>query len=74
MGADAVGMSTFADVIQAKRDGMSVIGLSTITNPAAGLSSEPLNHEEVIETGQMVREALESLAIAVIQVSPAAEN
>lgn len=71
MGADAVGMSTVPEVIQAKRDGMSVIGLSTITNAAAGMSGEPLNHEEVIETGQQVRESLESLAVAVIRAAPA---
>ena len=70
MGADAVGMSTVPEVIQARKENMKVIGLSTITNFAAGLSDNPLNHDEVIETGQAVREALEKLAIAVIRIAP----
>ncbi len=70
LGADAVGMSTVPEVIQARRLGMKVIGLSTITNFAAGLSKEPLNHEEVIETGKMVSKALMRLAIGVIELAP----
>jgi len=70
LGADAVGMSTVPEVLQARRLGMRVIGLSTITNYAAGLSKEPLNHEEVIETGKMVHKALERLAIGVIEAAP----
>lgn len=66
MGADAVGMSTVPEVVQATYLGMRVLGISTITNPAAGLSPEPLNHEEVLEVGRQVRDRLERLVRAVI--------
>ncbi|GMQ82524.1 MAG: purine-nucleoside phosphorylase [Rhodothermia bacterium] len=74
MGADAVGMSTVPEVIQARNENMKVIGLSTITNFAAGLSNDPLNHDEVIATGQAVRGALEKLTVAVVQIAPVAED
>ncbi|MBO6574839.1 MAG: purine-nucleoside phosphorylase [Rhodothermales bacterium] len=61
LGADAVGMSTVPEARAAHNAGMRVLGLSTITNPAAGLNSEPLGHEEVVETGRMVRKTLERL-------------
>lgn len=70
LGADAVGMSTVPEVIQARRLDMKVVGLSTITNYAAGLSKEGLNHEEVIETGKMVSKDLERLAIGVVELAP----
>ncbi len=57
-GADAVGMSTVPEALQAAALGMRVLGISTITNPAAGLSTTPLNHEEVMEVGRSVRERL----------------
>jgi purine-nucleoside phosphorylase len=57
-GADAVGMSTVPEALQAAALGMEVLGISTITNPAAGLSATPLNHEEVMEVGRSVRERL----------------
>ena len=66
IGADAVGMSTVPEVIQAAALGMKVLGISTITNPAAGLSKEPLSHEEVLEVGRQVRGDLERLIRAVI--------
>ncbi|NNE70526.1 MAG: purine-nucleoside phosphorylase, partial [Rhodothermales bacterium] len=52
LGADAVGMSTVPEARAAAHLGLKVLGLSTITNPAAGLNSEPLGHEEVVETGR----------------------
>ncbi|MDX1419984.1 MAG: purine-nucleoside phosphorylase [Rubricoccaceae bacterium] len=55
IGGDAVGMSTVPEAIQAAALGMKVLGLSTITNLAAGLQGTPLNHEEVLEVGQRVR-------------------
>lgn len=58
LGADAVGMSTVPEARAAAQAGMRVLGLSTITNPAAGLNTEPLGHEEVVETGRMVRSTL----------------
>jgi purine-nucleoside phosphorylase len=51
LGADAVGMSTALEVIQARALGMEVAGFSCIANLAAGLSSTTLSHEEVLETG-----------------------
>jgi len=51
MGADAVGMSTVPEVIQARALGMEVAGISMLTNWAAGLDAAPLNHAEVIRTG-----------------------
>lgn len=55
LGADAVGMSTVPEVIAAVHSGMKVIGVSCITNMAAGILPQPLNHEEVIETTQRVK-------------------
>jgi purine-nucleoside phosphorylase len=52
LGADAVGMSTVLEVIQARALGMEVAGFSCITNLATGLSSATLSHEEVLETGR----------------------
>jgi purine-nucleoside phosphorylase len=52
MGADMVGMSTVPEVIQANSLGMKVLGLSMITNMAAGMSAKPLSHEDVIETSK----------------------
>ena len=65
LGADAVGMSTVPEAVVADEAGMRVLGLSTITNAAAGISGEPLNHEEVLETGRRVRDRLERIVRAV---------
>lgn len=67
LGADAVGMSTVPEVLAAHRLGMSVLGLSTITNPAAGLNAQPLNHEEVLETGRRVRNELQRLVLGIVK-------
>jgi purine-nucleoside phosphorylase len=52
LGADATGMSTVPEVIVAKASGMRVAGVSCITNLACGITSAPLNHEEVLEVGR----------------------
>ncbi len=55
LGADAVGMSTVPEAIVARQLGLRVIGISCITNAAAGISQGPLSHEEVSETADRVR-------------------
>ena len=55
IGADAVGMSTVPEVIVANHAGLRVLGISCITNMAAGILDQPLSHEEVMQTTQMAR-------------------
>ncbi|WP_046471722.1 purine-nucleoside phosphorylase [Allosalinactinospora lopnorensis] len=52
MGADLVGMSTALEAVAAREQGASVLGISLVTNVAAGLSDHPLDHHEVLETGR----------------------
>lgn len=61
LGADAVGMSTVPEAIAARHQGTRVLGISCITNLAAGMSDEPINHEEVMETGARVAEVFKEL-------------
>ena len=65
-GTDAVGMSTVPEAITARQMKMKVIGISCITNMAAGISDEPIHHEEVMETGAKVAETFEELLRRVI--------
>ena len=67
MGADAVGMSTVLEVIAARHMGTRVLGLSCITNAAAGLGGATLNHEEVQETADRVRDRFVSLLGATLR-------
>ena len=60
-GADAVGMSTVPEAIAARHQGTRVLGISCITNLAAGMSDEPINHEEVMETGARVADVFKEL-------------
>ena len=52
LGADLVGMSTVLEAIAAREAGVEVLGLSLVTNLAAGMTGEPLDHVEVLETGK----------------------
>jgi purine-nucleoside phosphorylase len=61
LGADAVGMSTVPEVIAARHAGMKVLGISCITNMAAGILEQPLSHEEVMETAKKVETRFVSL-------------
>ena len=66
MGADLVGMSTVWETIAARHLGLEVLGLSLVTNLAAGLSGEPLSHEEVLEAGRDAAERMGSLLTRIV--------
>jgi purine-nucleoside phosphorylase len=55
IGADAVGMSTVPEALVARHMGIEVLGISCITNPAAGVLPEPLKHDEVMEVAKRAR-------------------
>lgn len=61
MGADAVGMSTACEAVAANHMGMKIVGISCISNLAAGISPHPLTEEEVIEAGKMVERDFSAL-------------
>lgn len=61
MGADAVGMSTVPEVTAANHAGMRTVGISCLSNMAAGVLDEPLDHEEVMRTAERVRERFTAL-------------
>jgi len=66
LGANAVGMSTVPEVITATHAGMTVMGLSCITNMATGILDQPLGHEEVIKTGEKVKETFITLLNSIL--------
>lgn len=61
IGGSAVGMSTVPEVIAANQQAMAVLGISCITNPAAGVSGQPLNHQEVLAGGDQAKTAFVAL-------------
>ncbi len=67
LGCDAVGMSTVPEVIAASHAGIEVLGFSCITNMASGILDQPLNHQEVLETGQKVKQKFSNLVKKVIE-------
>ena len=67
LGADLVGMSTALEAIAAREAGLEILGLSLVTNLAAGLSGEPLNHEEVLEAGRSAAERMGRLLARVVR-------
>lgn len=66
LGADAVGMSTVPEAIIGRQMGIKIMGLSCITNMASGVFDQPINHQEVIETGVRVHETFKELLRRVI--------
>lgn len=67
LGADAVGMSTVPEAIAASHCGMKTFGISCMTNMAAGILDQPLNHEEVLETGLRVKGQFSALIRALVK-------
>lgn len=67
LGADLVGMSTVLEAIAARAAGLEVFGLSLVTNLAAGMTGEPLNHAEVIEAGRASAERMGTLLRELVQ-------
>ena len=67
LGGDLVGMSTTLEAIAARHVGLEVLGISLVTNLAAGISDEPLSHHEVIEAGQAAAERCGRLLAEVVR-------
>ena len=67
LGGDAVGMSTAPEVIVASHSGIKVVGISCMTNMAAGIQEQPLTHEEVVETSSRVRETFIKLMKKIVR-------
>ncbi len=68
IGAEMVGMSTVCEVIAARQAGLHVLGISMISNPAAGLGADPLSHEEVLAAGEGAGRNLAALLTSMVPV------
>jgi purine-nucleoside phosphorylase len=74
LGADLVGMSTVPETIVARHMGIRVLGISCVTNLAAGMSATHLSHEEVYETGKRVQHELARLLTQLVPAIAAGAN
>lgn len=66
MGGDAIGMSTVPEVLAAKQAGMQILGISYISNQAAGISPHQLSHQEVFDTMQKIRDTFIKVLSAIV--------
>ena len=67
LGADAVGMSTVPDAMAACHAGMNVLGISCITNMAAGILDQPITHQEVLDTGRRIQADFRTLIDRILE-------
>ena len=67
LGADAAGMSTVPEAIAASQMGMKTLGISCLTNMAAGILAQKLSHEEVLETGEKVKGSFITLVRKIVK-------
>ena len=67
LGADAVGMSTVPEAIAASHAGLETLGISCLTNMAAGIQKQKLNHQEVLETGDRVKASFSALVREIVR-------
>ena len=67
IGGDLVGMSTTLEAIAARHAGLEVLGISLVTNPAAGISPTPLSHTEVIEAGVAAGPRISALLAEIVR-------
>ncbi len=68
VGADAVGMSTVPEALAAAQAGMEVVGISCVTNMAAGVTGEKLDHQEVIENAAMAHDKFHRLIAGILEI------
>ena len=67
IGGHLVGMSTALEAIAARHAGLEILGLSLVTNPAAGISAVPLAHEEVLEAGRAAGPRISRLLAEIVR-------